>query len=538
LTACRLGLVLVALCLVLFFLQLGRRPLWDSDEGIHASTSQTMVETGDWLVPKFNGTNFYDKPPLHTWFVAASLAVLGKSEFAARLPAALLGLGCVLLTFWLGRRMFGTTAAFFGAVVLATNVLFIAISRNVVHDISLTFFVTASLALFWEGYTSEHHRRRNFLLFWLCLALGTVAKGPLGIAIPGIPIAFVLVWQRQLRFIGKMQLALGLPLFAIIALPWYVAMAITQDDYVESFLIGKLLGSVASEHARHNEPLYFYLPIFAAVFLPWTLFLPGVFIEAARSRKREHGAAVVFLLAWFLGGFVFFSAMTSKLITYLLPLVPALSLLSGWMWQQVIAGTSPARRWVDYTYRAIAAAVFIAAIGVWIVPTPPRLAETGLSMDTFATAGIGAAVICAGGLWALARQRYVGVFGSIVAVVVLGVVFFINVVSPIVSPSRTTKTLAAVIDTLLPAGEDIVFLIDFKNSAFFYTARKGRRLMSAPEVKDYFDSPERVFALSKAEHMPMLSPWSDNLHIVREEGGEVLLSNRGDPIDAPAKNRH
>ena len=91
---------LIALCLILLFFNLGVRALWDTDEGMHAATSKDMVLSGDWLTPQYNGEKFYDKPPLHNWLVAISFLIFGFNEFAARLPAALLGLGCVMVTYY------------------------------------------------------------------------------------------------------------------------------------------------------------------------------------------------------------------------------------------------------------------------------------------------------------------------------------------------------------------------------------------------------------------------------------------------------
>ncbi|HSB33796.1 MAG TPA: glycosyltransferase family 39 protein, partial [Nitrospirota bacterium] len=137
-------LALCVLCLVVFFYQLGSHPLWDVDEGLHASTSKDMVLSGDWVTTRVNGQNFYDKTVLYNWFAAVSFLLFGFTELAARLPAALLGLGTVLVTYELGRRMFGSGAGLLGGAVLATSPEFIVLSRAVVHDISLAFFITLS----------------------------------------------------------------------------------------------------------------------------------------------------------------------------------------------------------------------------------------------------------------------------------------------------------------------------------------------------------------------------------------------------------
>ena len=96
-------IILISICLLLYFFRLGTMPMGDSDEAMHASTSKDMVLSGDWVPPRYNAENFYDKTPLYNWLAAISFLLFGFSEFAARLPAALLGLGCVMITYcWQG----------------------------------------------------------------------------------------------------------------------------------------------------------------------------------------------------------------------------------------------------------------------------------------------------------------------------------------------------------------------------------------------------------------------------------------------------
>ncbi|MGE5807797.1 MAG: ArnT family glycosyltransferase [Nitrospirota bacterium] len=174
-------LALRVLCLVLFFYQLGSHPLWDVDEGLHASTSKGMVLSGDWVTTRVNGQNFYDKTVLHNWFVAVSFLLFSFTELAARLPAALLGLGTVLVTYELGRRMFGARAVLLGGAVLATSPEFIILSRSVVHDISLAFFITLSFAFFFIAFSTSNRRKPTLFLFYASLGLAVLAKGPIGL---------------------------------------------------------------------------------------------------------------------------------------------------------------------------------------------------------------------------------------------------------------------------------------------------------------------------------------------------------------------
>ena len=179
-------LVLCVLCLVVFFFQLGSHPLWDVDEGMHASTSKDMVLSGDWVTTRVNGKNFYDKTVLFNWFAALSFLVFGFTEFAARMPAALLGLGTVLVTYLLGRRLFGSRAGLLGGVILATSPEYIVLSRSVTHDISLAFFITLALFFFYAACSSQPHRRMNLFLLYAALGFAVLAKGPIGLLLPGL----------------------------------------------------------------------------------------------------------------------------------------------------------------------------------------------------------------------------------------------------------------------------------------------------------------------------------------------------------------
>ncbi len=156
-------IILIGVCLLLFFFRLGYKPLGDTDEAMHAVTSKDMVLSGDWITPKFNGEKFFDKTPLYNWLAAIAFIFLGFNEFAARLPAALLGFGCVMLTYWLARNMFDPVVAFLSALVLATSAVHIILSRAVVHDISLLFCVTLVMTLFFIGFNNEKQRKVAFL---------------------------------------------------------------------------------------------------------------------------------------------------------------------------------------------------------------------------------------------------------------------------------------------------------------------------------------------------------------------------------------
>ena len=278
-----LVLILLCVCLIVFFFRLGTRPLWDRAEGKHAVTSKEMVLSGDWITTTFNGENFYDKPILFNWLAALSFLVFGFTEFAARLPAAILGLGCVGVTYLLGRRMFGPTTGFLGGMILATSVLFITLSRAVVHDMALVFFMVLAQYFFYLGYTVEGRRKTYFLLFYGCLGFAVLAKGPIGVLLPGLIIGLLLLLKGQLRFLKEMEMGWGLLIFLMIAAPWYVLISLKNSDYAGYFFIENNIMRFLSPEADHARPFWFYFPVLLGGFSPWSFFLTLAFIRAVRG---------------------------------------------------------------------------------------------------------------------------------------------------------------------------------------------------------------------------------------------------------------
>ncbi|RPJ03710.1 MAG: glycosyltransferase family 39 protein, partial [Deltaproteobacteria bacterium] len=328
--------LLLALCYFAFFFHFGTHPLWNGEEAMHATISKEMVLAGDWITPTFNGEKFYDKPALHNWFVSLSFLIFGLTEFAARLPSALLGTGCVLVVYLLGRSMFGPMVGFFSGVILATSAEAIILSRVVIHDIALVFFITLSLFIFYHGFKGGTHRKRYFLLFYASSGFAVLAKGPVGVLLPALIIGLFLIVQKKADLLRELVNLRGIILFLAIAAPWYILISLKNRDYGEYFLIHQNLMNFLSAEARHRSPFYFYFPVLLGGFLPWSFFLPFALIRAYRRTFKERETATVFLVLWFLVIFLFFSAASSKLSSYILPLFPAVSLLVGVFWNDCL----------------------------------------------------------------------------------------------------------------------------------------------------------------------------------------------------------
>ena len=166
---------------------------------------------------------------------------------------------CDSLTYLLGRKMFGSSVGFLGGLILATSGLFMVLARAVQYDMVLTFFTTLALFLFYSGVVDEKHRRRYFLLFYVAVAFAVLAKGPLGLVLPALVIGPYLLLTRQLRLLREMQIGWGVLIVLAIASPWYILMAVRNENYLSHFFLGQNLGYFLSAESRHPEPFYFYL---------------------------------------------------------------------------------------------------------------------------------------------------------------------------------------------------------------------------------------------------------------------------------------
>ena len=522
-------LALISLCLVLFFFRLGTRPLWDIDEGMHAATSRQMVLSGDWITPTFNGKPFFDKPVLFNWLAAVSFLVFGFTEFAARLPAAVLGSGCVLVTYLLGRKISGPRLGFLGALILATAIEFIILSRAVVHDISLAFFVTLALYLFYKGYRDERHKKRTLLLFYVALGFAVLSKGPVGLALPAMIIGLHLWVQKDLRFVRQMQIGWGMVIFLAIAAPWYILIALKNPAYAGYFFITQNLGSFLSAEARHPEPFYYYLPVFFGGFFPWSCFLPLALVYAVRRRFHITGDAPALLVIWFSVVFVFFSLANSKLSTYILPLFPAAALLVALLVNELFTAPTPAgRRAMGYCFLPVVLLFLGALVYLWLYP-PVRLEyDSGVKLNQINLLAVWLTGCVLAAFFFLVSKKDTAFVASLVTMVVSALLIFVTLIVGDINPYRSTRELARQYDRLVPAGESIVFYRRIKDSALFYTRRHARVLETEKQLQDFLASGKRVFCILTRNRLIKSYPAP---YVVVRKGDKLLISNKKPPIN-------
>ncbi|HRZ87279.1 MAG TPA: glycosyltransferase family 39 protein [bacterium] len=347
-----------------FFFRLGERPLWSSDEGRYAEIPREMLASGDLLTPHLNYVNYFEKPALSYWLTAFSFKVFGENAWAARFPVALLGLLTIAATCWFGARAAGPRAGFFGGLLLFATAGFFLVSRYLVIDGPFTFFFTASLYLFYAGYTG----RKTAPLVFSAVSLGgaVLTKGLVGIVLPGLIVAIFLLAVKDLRFLLRPAVVWCALCFAAVTLPWFVAVCRENPSFFEFFFIREHFQRFLTSSAGRKGNILYFVMIGSLFFFPWTFFVPYASKKVFTCKDPARRRYLLFLFIWWTVVLVFFSISKSKLPPYILPMTPPLALLVGACLSDIVDGGADARqaRKIWYT---VAGGIIALTIGVTVI---------------------------------------------------------------------------------------------------------------------------------------------------------------------------
>ena len=289
-----------------------------------------MLRSGDWVTLTHEGKPYYDKPAPYFWLLALGFRLSGLHEFPARLPSALAAALTVAVVYLWASLCGGLERGFWAGMVLATSMEFVFVGRIARVDMLLTFFFSAALFSFLRWY--QHGQGRMWLwFFYLFMALGVLAKGPVGLLLPLLIVAITVGLRRRWALFREMDLLRGMIIVVLVAGPWYLLAAIRDPEYIWAFLWNHNVARyfIITAGVKHPEPIYYFLPVLTLGYLPWSLFLPPVIYDFWMRRKEEDREEILFLLVWAVVVFVFFSFSRNKLAGYILPLFPPLALLTG-----------------------------------------------------------------------------------------------------------------------------------------------------------------------------------------------------------------
>src|SRR6202790_2333337 len=327
-------LLLVAFCGFLFFYGLGAFGLIGADEPPYAQVAREMLDRSDWVTPTLQGKPWLEKPVLYYWQAMLAFRVGGVTDQAARLPAAFDAAMLVAAIYFFLRR-FRPGSELDGALITASCAAVVGFARAAATDMPLAAAFAMALLAWYAWYES----RRNIYLaaFYIFMALGTLAKGPVAPALAAVIIFLFVAVKRDWRALPRTLWIPGIALYFAAMLPWYIAVQLRNPEFFRVFILEHNFARFSEDVYHHRQPFWFYLPVFLLAMMPWTLVLILAIAEPARliwsqgKEKKAFSSAEdswqLFLLIWMLVPILFFSASQSKLPGYILPAVPAGALM-------------------------------------------------------------------------------------------------------------------------------------------------------------------------------------------------------------------
>jgi 4-amino-4-deoxy-L-arabinose transferase-like glycosyltransferase len=362
------ALLIAGFCAFLFFYGLAQFGLVGADEPRYAQVAREMLDRHDWITPVLGGQPWLEKPPLYYWQAMLAYSLFGVSDWAARLPSAIDATLMVLAVYLFFRR-FRRGVELDAALITVSCAGVIGYARAASMDMALASAFTIGMLSWWAW--RESGKRIYLAAFYIFMALGTLAKGPVAAFLAAAVIVLYAAAARDWRFALKTVWLPGVFLFCVIALPWYFAAQMRNPDFFRVFILQHNLARFSSDLYHHRGPFWYYLPVTALALVPWTVF---VVVAEARTvgtwwRQRKSSETDVelqfnlFAVVWLIVPVIFFSISQSKLPGYILPAIPAGALLlADYLRQQQVENESPEAvpKWFAVLHGLLAAS--------WIVP--------------------------------------------------------------------------------------------------------------------------------------------------------------------------
>ena len=470
---------------------LSGRLLTAHDEARYSEIAREMLESGDWVTPRLSGIEHWHKPPLTYWTIAASFAVFGLNEFAARLPSALAAVASVVALYGIGRMLYGRRAGVLGGIVLASSLLFVVMGRLATPDMLLTCWTCWAVHSMVRAALHGDRHGGWAVLRGLFVGLGFMTKGPLIFVFVVVPALVFVAVTRRWKVLHALKPWLSAATMCVVALPWFVVVCVQNAGLLHYFVTFQTFERVASDiHGRTGSLLYYVRVLFYG-FFPWVLFLPYAIARGTSLRARsldEAKARGLFLLVLALVPFVFFSLSRSKGLAYLVPALPAAALLVGWLLDEA-TGTRDA--WA----KGFRVNVWLALVGMllfagWAVLLRRANAKLALLDAHVMLLGglLGCGALVAG--LGLRRRRPWVLVGGLAAPIWLGMVIFFQTmpaISGTINWEGEGKFFARAIAAKRTEGDRLVFYKDTSHSTSFYL--RERPILVACNVDLQFMEP-------------------------------------------------
>ena len=588
----RAGWMVVGAACLVYLVSIASPPhLMDDVDAVQAQAARNMLASGDWVTARLDGVAYLEKAPLNYWMIAVAYRIFGVQDWAARLPHALAVVLLCWITYRFGRWAFDDTAGLYAGIALSTSAGLYLFTRILIPDPVLTLVITAAVWACLRLLEPDQHAgpRWSFLLGF-CLGLGLLLKGLIGVVFPAIALLAYMAFTRRLFSLAewrRLHLGLAMVVALAIAVPWYALATVRNPPYFAFslhsgpgeyrgffwfyFFNEHLLRFLGMRYPRDYDTvprLWFWVLNLLWIF-PWSFYLlPAPSLDYRPSSRA--GRARLMALCWIGAVMLFFSFSTTQEY-YSMPIYPALALLVG----SVLSRGGRSVRAGTYALLATCALLFAALsvllLSVWRLPAPGEISQAltqhpelythslghiwDLTLNAFAylKLPLGLAAFAFGGCASALLFSRNNLPRTVLAVATGMIIFFqaarialVRFDSYLGSYPLAERLEQSPPGQLIEADAYYAF-----SSVFFYANRTALLLNGrvnnleygsyAPDAPQVFIDDHKFLSLWTAESrcyllaygtdMPHLEQLvgAANLHLVEENAGNYLLTNRALP---------
>lgn len=470
-------ILIMIISFVLISSNIGGLYIYSLDEAKNSVCAREMLDRGDLIVPTFNQELRTDKPPLHYYFMQLAYLTFGINEFSARFFSVIMGILTLLTTWWLANRYLGHRAAFYSILVLISSLHFVLQFHMAVPDPYLIFLLTFGLTAFYVFHREE--KSGYLLLSYIAFGLGTLTKGPVAIALPGLSILIYLLIIKKFswKYMLKLKPLWIFGVLILLILPWYLLVSLkTNGEWIREFFFYHNVGRYTSSMEGHGA-IFLITPLMVMVgLLPFSIFIIQSFRSAWQERKENH--LLLYSMVITLTVVVFFSFSKTKLPNYTVPAYPFLAILFSHYLARLHESLKRYQKISIITLIIYCVIMIIIPLGLYyVLRTDPELSPLDHLAYYFFILPLGGLT----GLFFTIINNFKGMLISLSLSWILIILLFFYVIFPQIDQKNPVAKTIGSIDKNLPVAAYKIY-----NPAFsFYIPKTFTELNTKIELADY-----------------------------------------------------